>query len=137
MLAIARSLAPELVRGLSTSLALLANQRDCPDSTCAPIVHCAAVPRQSDCVCQGSQRQCPTVENHPDQLAYLAIAFLAGTIVGIVVCVVGAAYFGFISRPLITPPRSTVPFSSAVEDSPAVATSPAAIALQRLKDSRR
>ena len=136
MLAIFRALAPELARGFSTSLALFANRQNCPDCGCAPVVHCAAFPKPADCVCQGSERYCPSIESQPDQIAYYAIFFLAGIIVGVVVCVAGAIYFGVAQVSKVEPPSDPVPHLSIAGDSTS-SNSPAAIALQRLKENRR
>ena len=137
MLAIARSLAPELARGLSTSLALLANRQACPDCICSPSVQCAHLPKPADCICEGNQRQCPATEGCPDQLACWAIAFLAGVIIGVAICAYGAFHCGLFPKPAAEPPSVSSSTTPAVEDLSVASNSPAAIALQRLKENRR
>ena len=87
--AFGRLVGPELARGLSTALALSSQRCPvCPDSTCAPVVHCAEVHRCPDCVCQGSTRQCEVCEVcerivGTNYWAFVAIWFF-GVIAGIV-----------------------------------------------------
>ena len=59
MLALLRNLSPELSRGISTALALLAVPK-CPTSQCSCSPHFVCEPlRCPDCVCNGSNRACP------------------------------------------------------------------------------
>ena len=62
MLAVARASIPELARGLSTSIALLAGNQKCPDCQCSPTLNCPDIPASPDCVCSGSTRLCPVTE---------------------------------------------------------------------------
>ena len=65
MLAIARTVAPEVARGLSTALALLSSP-SCPPCQvdCSPSLHCPEVVHCPDCVCEGSLRHCATTPCH-------------------------------------------------------------------------
>ena len=57
MLAVARACIPEAVRGLATSVSIWAAKQDCK-----PVLTCPEFPRLPDCICQGDQRVCPTLE---------------------------------------------------------------------------
>ena len=136
MLAIARSLAPELARGLSTSLALLANRQACPDCLCSPTLQCAQLPKPADCVCESNQRLCAVTDSCPDPVVHCVIAFLSGVIVGATLCIYVAYHCGLLVRPVATSPIVSSSTIAVVEEHPIAHTSPAAIALQRLKDKR-
>ena len=76
---------PELARGFSTSLALVA-ARPSPQ-TCSPVLQCPEVHRCPDCVCQGSQRACPSFDcsywspfTHGVVVALVAVITLAGVV---------------------------------------------------------
>ena len=83
MLALARSAAAEIGRGLSTALIVRAGSRECPACPDCHLV-CPEPARIPDCVCQAGERQpdptCPLLPSYSSW----CLVFLVGVLVGLV-----------------------------------------------------
>ena len=86
MQGIARAVAPELARGVSTAIALRANKEFCAPCHCSPTFKCPEFPRLPDCNCLGSSRQCPSDTADGAALFWpCLVALLIGIIFGLAI----------------------------------------------------
>ena len=84
--ALARLVAPELARGLSTTLAIFSSSPKFPDCVCAPVINFPEIRPCPDCICQGDKRTCPLCPApQTTDLSFLLLVWVLGLLTGIAI----------------------------------------------------